>query len=238
MQQIRAIGLFALKFLILLGLIASVYRMFDLSIVYLLPPFPTNIDFLMYKQAEIVLAHWNISFYIHISVSVLALATGLTQFSRTILHQQPKIHRWAGYIYVFGVLFLAAPTGLIMGFYGEGGLIAQIGFVFQALAWWWLTYRGFITIKNGQTRLHFAFILRSYAVAMSAITLRLMTYGAVWLRDAQGWDCAQGIGPSFFCHPNFYIFSAWFSWIFNWILAEILLRMGITNYYLKPKPLQ
>lgn len=231
----RASLLFLLKFAILFGVIASVYAMGELSIVYLLPPFPTNIDFLLFKQEEIHSAAWMAAFYVHISVSVVALATGLTQFSRSLLQQAPAVHRWAGRTYVFGVLFLAAPTGLFMGFYGEGGLWAQIAFVCQALAWWGLTYVGYTTIRKGNARAHFAFILRSYAVAMSAITLRGMTYILTIYKDYMAWDCALGDAPNFFCHPNYYIFVAWTSWIINWLFAELLLWLGIARYYFPRK---
>jgi hypothetical protein len=231
----RAALLFLLKFAVLFALIASVYTMGDLSIVYLLPPFPTDIDFLMFKQEEIRKPLWAAAFYTHISVSVLCLATGLTQFSRSILQQAPAVHRLAGKIYVFGVLFLAAPTGLFMGFYGEGGIWAQIAFVCQALAWWGLTYMGYIRIRRGDATGHFAFMLRSYAVAMSAITLRGMTYLLTIYKDYKGWDCTLGEAPSFFCHPTYYIFVAWVSWVFNWLLAEILLKLGIARYYFPTK---
>lgn len=232
MQRAKAILLTIVKFFVILGLIASIYRMYALSIVYLKPPFPTNIDFLLFKQAEIEIQYWKIAFYIHISTSVIALATGITQFSRSLLLSYPNLHRWSGKIYSFLVLFLAAPTGLIMGFHGEGGIFAQIAFICQALAWWWLTYKGFVTIRKGQIREHLAYMMRSYAVAMSAITLRLMTFILVYVRDWFGWDCFQGTSPTFFCHPNYYIFVAWSSWIINWLLAELLLWAGLAKYYL------
>lgn len=235
MQYFTATLLYLLKFLILLGLIASAYRMYELSVVYLLPPFPTDIDFLLFKKEEVEISHWLVAFYIHISVSVVALATGLTQFSRSLLQTYPKVHRLSGKIYVFGVLFLAAPTGLLMGFYGEGGIVAQIGFIFQAFAWWWLTYKGYTSIRTGDAQTHFKYILCSYAVAMSAITLRLMTYVLARYKDYYNLDCEAGNISQFFCHPNYYIFVAWVSWIFNWLLALLLLRLGIARYYFPTK---
>jgi hypothetical protein len=229
MQLFRALFIHFLKIAIIFAIIASVWKMSDIALPYLQSPYPTNIDFLQDKQAEVQLTHWLIAFYIHITTSAIALAMGLLQFSSSILQQFPRVHRLAGMIYVGSILLLAAPTGLVMGFYGEGGILAQIAFVCQALAWWGTTYMAYHHIRQHNIALHGAWIIRSYAVAMSAISLRGISYLLYWLREWNGWVCPDTY--AILCHPTSYIFIAWFSWIFNWLVAEVLIRMGILRYY-------
>ena len=82
---------------ILLGLILFFsYLMFNITYPYLIPPFPTDIDFLFTKQHVLYLDWWRWSFYLHISTSIFVLLAGLTQFSNVVLKQHPKLHRNIG----------------------------------------------------------------------------------------------------------------------------------------------
>ncbi|MGB1121490.1 MAG: DUF2306 domain-containing protein, partial [Saprospiraceae bacterium] len=98
--------------LIILGLFAVL--MMRISYPYLIPPFPTNIDFLATKQDVLHIKPWKIAFYIHISSSFLVILAGLTQFSNTILKKYPKTHRNIGKLYVAVILFVSGPSGLLM----------------------------------------------------------------------------------------------------------------------------
>jgi Predicted membrane protein (DUF2306) len=221
--------LYFCKIFVFIFIFFSVQKMVNIAFPYLVPPFPTNIDFLLNKQTEVRLTHWLVAFYIHITTAVLSLAAGFVQFSTTIMFQYPKIHKFVGKMYVFLILFLAAPTGLLMGFYGEGGIFAQIAFILQALAWWGLTYMAFIKIKKADISTHAAYMLRSYAVGLSAISLRGMSYIFALIKEIYGLKCPDTYW--ILCHPSSYIFIAWTSWIINWIAADFLIYFGILRYY-------
>ncbi|MCH2043454.1 MAG: DUF2306 domain-containing protein [Saprospiraceae bacterium] len=217
------------KSIILIILILSAYKMAQIAFPYLVPPYPTNIDFLeskesLFKQRITERPFWLIAFYIHISSSVFVLAAGVTQFSKTLMFKYPKVHRLIGKWYIILILFVAAPSGLVMAFFGNGGVFAQIAFVCQAVFWWILSYLAYIYILKGNLEKHGAYMMRSYAMTFSAITLRAMSAVLFW---------AQKEGYHDVGYPESYILLAWVSWIFNLLLAELVLYLGILRYYFK-----
>jgi hypothetical protein len=219
------------KILILLIIMLSAYAMATIAFPYLLPPFPTDIDFLAQKPDWLLgKTYYMIAFYTHISSSVLVLAAGLTQFSKTLMFKYPKWHRNIGKFYVFTVLFLSGPSGLLMAFYGSGGAAAQWAFVLQALGWWFFTYMAYATILKKDLVQHGEYMLRSYAMAFSAITLRAGTYLVSWFKFQYGIRCPDEAW-NMLCYPNFYVLEAWLSWVLNIIIVEILIMMGIMRYY-------
>ncbi len=223
------------KILLILILMLSTYTMLSIALPYLLPPFPTDIDFLANKPLWLVeKKHYMLAFYIHISSSVLVLAAGLTQFSKRLMFQYPRWHRNIGKVYVFVILLFSAPSGLLMAFYGSGGAAAQWAFVLQATCWWFFTYMAYYHIRKGQLKKHAAFMLRSYALTFSAITLRAGTYLASFFKMHMGIRCPNE-DWSWLCYPNFYILEAWLSWMGNLLVIEVLLMMGILAYYFPSK---
>ncbi len=181
--------------------------MLDLTLPYL--GFDTDVDFLLTKQKIIHIRHWRYSFYIHILFSIFALAAGLTQFSNYILRNYKKIHRTMGYIYVIDVLLLAGPTGLIMGFYANGNALAKISFMLLASLWIVFTAMAYKTALDKNFVKHRNWMYRSYALTLSAISLRLL---AMFL-------------PKWFHLEAFseYTVIAWLSWTVNLIVAEIII---------------
>ena len=178
--------------------------MLDLTLPYL--SFDYDVDFLLTKQKIIHIKHWRYSFYVHILFSIFALAAGLTQFSNYILKKHKKLHRRMGIIYVVDVLLLAGPTGLIMGFYANGNMYAKISFMLLAALWIIFTALAYKTAINKNFVQHRNWMYRSYALTLSAITLRLF---AMFL-------------PKWFHMEAFseYTIIAWLSWTVNLIVAE------------------
>jgi hypothetical protein len=178
-----------------------------------LPYFSFNYDvgFLLTKQAILHINAWRISFYIHITSSLFVLLFGAFQFSTNLLKYKPKFHRTCGIIYVFTILILSAPSGFIMGIYANGDWMAKTSFVTTAALWWLFTFYAFRDALNKKFNRHRANMYRSYALTLSAITLRTL----VVLMPTLGLHLAA---------KNSYALVAWLSWIPNLIAAEILLR--------------
>ena len=177
--------------------------------------FDYEVDFLLTKQAILYIDAWRWSFYIHISTSLVVLFVGLFQFIKPIQVRYPKTHRLLGKVYIFLILFFSAPSGLIMGFYANGGTWAKISFVTISILWWVFTLIAFLKIKKGNVAEHIAFITRSYALTLSAITLR--TYVLI-------------LPQLFILHSKeMYVLVSWLSWVPNLILAEILIRRKTFN---------
>lgn len=86
---------------------------------------------------------FRLSFYLHITSSWWVIVTGLLQLIPTLYRRQPRLHRMLGKVYVLSILVLAAPSGLILAAYANGGLAAKVGFTMQCLVWWLVTWQAY-----------------------------------------------------------------------------------------------
>jgi hypothetical protein len=168
-----------------------------------------DVDFLLTKQSIIHIKHWRYAFYIHIFLSIFSLIAGFTQFSSFVLRKWKKLHRAMGYIYIVDVIFLAGPSGLIMGFYANGTVWAKVSFVLLSFLWIVFTGIAFIKVKEKNFISHRKWMTRSYALTLSAISLRLFAM----------------VIPKFIHMNAFdeYTLLAWLSWTLNLLIAEIII---------------
>ncbi|MEN5232388.1 DUF2306 domain-containing protein [Sphingobacterium faecium] len=175
--------------------------------------FELDTSFLQIKQTEITQISWyKYAFYIHVIFAVLALPAGFTQFNKTILKTFPGLHKTLGYLYVVVILFFAAPSGFLIGMKANGGLVAQVAFTLLAVSWFYYTLQAVLKAKNGDFKAHKNFMIRSFALTCSALTLR---YWKVIL--------------VYFFHPNpmdLYQLIAWLGWIPNLLLAEWIINQN------------
>ena len=184
------------------------WLMLQLTFEYI--PAKSDVSFLMIKQTE-VLSHpeYLSFFYIHVYSSILVLLTGFLAIIRVDFNQI-KLHQYAGKAYVFGILFLAAPTGIYMGFFANGGFSSKISFVILGALWWFSTFKAYQLIRQKNYKAHQHWMWRSFALTLSAITLRLWKWIIVY-----------------FFHPSpmdVYQIVAWLGWIPNILLIELLIR--------------
>jgi hypothetical protein len=196
--------------LILIG----TYLMLRIIIPY--TTFAYDVDFLLTKQAILHVDIWRWAFYIHISSSLLILLLGMFQFFPLIFKNYPSLHRLIGKTYIILTLTMGAPTGLIMGYYANGGWFSKASFIILSLSWWIFTYIAYLKIKRREIKLHIAFMYRSYALTLSALTFRLYVF----------------IFPYHFLDfsaKEMYALIAWLSWVPNLIVAECLLRINNKN---------
>ena len=114
-----------------------------------------------------------------------------------------------GYAYVIDVLLLAGPSGLIMGFYANGTIWAKTSFVILAFLWIVFTAIAYKRALEKDFISHRNWMMRSYALTFSAITLRLLAYFL----------------PKFFHMEAFFEYTliAWMSWTINLMIVEILI---------------
>lgn len=172
--------------------------------------FRTDIGFLLAKQEFISDKAWMVAFYIHISSSILVVFTGPFQFVKALRNKFLRLHRVLGKIYVGAILFLAAPSGFYMALYANGGVGAQIGFTILSLLWFVFTYWAYKSIKAKKISAHKKWMIRSYALSFSAITLRL--YVPI---------LSLGFGLE---HDFVLIITSWVNWIPNLLVAEWIIR--------------
>lgn len=197
------------RYLLLAALAWGCWLMIQLSWPY--RAVEPNLDFLLTKQSVYHVSSWRISFYVHVFTSILVLVAGFTQFSTTIIKKYTKIHRITGWIYFAVVLLISGPAAFVMALKANGGLPARASFTLLSVIWYACTLMALIRVKQHQYIYHGQWMIRSYALTLSAITLRVYSYMFdVWHIN---------INPR-----DVYITIAWLSWVPNLILAEIIIK--------------
>jgi hypothetical protein len=191
---------------------------FSLLLVYNTLPyfsFSRNFSFIEERSFLFQGSLYKACFYIHIFAGMLCITTALIQFSRYILKKSKAIHRWSGKIYVFVVLFLGAPTGLYMSFFAKGSFWERALFMFMAIFWFITTFNGLKVIHKKNVLAHKIWMMRSYAMAMTAVTFRV--YHIVFY--LVGWG-----------HLENYEISLWISVIGNMLFAEYFIYRKSRSY--------
>ncbi|MBL7745224.1 MAG: DUF2306 domain-containing protein [Chitinophagaceae bacterium] len=191
---------------------------FSLLLVYnTLPYFSFSKDFSFIQERSFLFQNdlYNASFYIHISAGAICIVTALIQFSRFVLKKVTALHRWSGKLYVFVVLTLGAPTGLYMSFFAKGSFWERSLFMFMAIFWFITTFYGLTTIHKKNILAHKIWMMRSYAMAMTAVTFRVYHI----LFYVLGWG-----------HLENYEVSLWISVIGNMLFTEYLIYRKSRSY--------
>jgi len=189
--------------------ILSMAVLISMSSVQHFFPYSQPSTFLQPKQA-----HYGIylpALYGHIFTSGLILLLGFLGFSQWIQTQHLLWHRRLGKLYVVLILFISAPSALIMAIYANGGWFIKLCFLLLSLLWWLFTWQAWNSIRKKDISRHQAFMLRSYALTLSAVTLR-------WYSFFVGY---------FFSWYNLdsYVWIAWLSWVPNLVLVEVWIRI-------------
>lgn len=174
--------------------------------MFLYIPVKNDVAFLQLKQEYIHITEWRIAFFIHVFSSMMVLLAGFTQFSTTFLKKFPKIHRKLGYVYVINILLVTGPAGLLMSFYANGGLGSRIGFVMLSVLWILFTAIALYKAIKKDFIAHRSFMIRSFALTLSAITLRIWKVLLAHYTDILPMDR--------------YRLIAWLGWGLNFLVAE------------------
>ena len=206
------LGFFKSKRIIYRGVLFSAFiYFFGLMLKITLDYVPTssNVSFLMIKQTEVTTrpAYLHL-FYIHVYSSIFALMAGFIAvfFDKNLKYR----HRFSGRIYVFITLLFSSLSGVYIGVFANGGLLAKVSFVLLGMLWFYTTYKSYTEIRKRNIQQHQFWMWRSYALAVSAITLRMWKVILVYL-----------------FHPNpmdVYQIIAWLGWVPNLLLVEFLIK--------------
>ena len=196
-----------LKILLIIGFGYFFWLMLKITLEYI--PLDTNVSFLMIKQTEVVeRPEYLWFFYSHVYTSIFVLLAGFLAILRKNLGLK-NFHRNAGKIYIFLILFLAAPSGIYMGVFANGGFLSKISFVILGCLWWFTTYKAYLLAREKKFKEHKQWMWRSFALTISAITLRMWKVFIVYLFHPSPMDVYQII--------------AWLGWVPNIILIEYLI---------------
>lgn len=139
------------------------------ALVYFVPGI--QMPFLTHKPLHNVA--WRLAFWTHVGLGALALALGPFQLTTKQRPRYVSRHRTIGKLYVLSIL-IASLCAFYASFFADTGWIASLGFACLAVAWFYTTLRAYQTIRNGQVGQHRAWMYRSYAATLAAVTLRII----------------------------------------------------------------
>lgn len=173
-------------------------------------PIRDDAAFLQIKQQYLGIAPWKAAFWIHVFTSMFALAAGFTQFAPSLLRRRPSLHRWMGRLYVVTILGVTGPASLLMAFYANGGVTSRVAFVLLAVLWLATTAMAWRKVLRRQWLAHRDWMIRSYALTLSAITLRIWKYLLVLCFEPRPMDVYRVV--------------AWLGFVPNLLVAEWIIR--------------
>ncbi|TXC67990.1 DUF2306 domain-containing protein [Sphingomonas ginsenosidivorax] len=145
---------------------------------------------------------------VHVASASTALLIGSIQFSGVIRSRWLETHRGIGRLYVLSCLF-GGISGIVLAFGSSSGPIATAGFGLLGVAWISVTAQGLRYALLRRFDDHRAWMIRSWALTLSAVTLRVYV------------PIATLIGLPFF---ESYRVISFLSWVPNLLLAELYLR--------------
>jgi hypothetical protein len=172
--------------------------------------FDYTFGFLKLKRSAIETGLYLPAYYAHVIIAAIVLLVGFVQIHPKLGLRWKKMHRALGKIYIGGILFFSAPGALVMSFFIERGPMVLSSFVLQCLLWFIFTYLAYVKIRQGEIQSHRQWILRSFALTLAAITLRVYVFLSSW-----SYDLAQ---------PEAYATIAWASWVPNLLICELYLK--------------
>lgn len=203
-----------IRYILLLSVLAF-FSFLMLRIMFIYVPVRNDAGFLQLKQSYISNTPWRMAFFTHVFSSVLVLLAGFTQFSASLMKKWPRLHRALGYIYVIDILMITGPAGLLMAFYANGGTSSRIAFVLLSVLWLSTTAMALYYAIRKKFTAHRNFMIRSFALTLSAITLRTWKLILANYTDIAPMDR--------------YRIIAWLGWTLNLLVAELLIRYYISK---------
>jgi uncharacterized membrane protein len=140
----------------------------------------------------------------HLAGGMLAIVVGALQVNRRIRTRHLTLHRWLGRSYVVAVT-AGGIAAFALATQSSGGVVAHFGFGLLAICWVGSTLTAYRSIKAGDELSHRAWMYRSYALTLAAVTLRI--YLPIALARGVSFDVA---------YPTI----AWMCWVPNLLIVE------------------
>jgi len=174
-----------------------------------------------------LIAERPVAAFAHLMGGAVALVAGAFQLNSRLRTFFIGAHRWVGRIYVLAVV-IGGVAALSLALHSFGGLAAKVGFGLLAAGWLGSTLNAYRQIRQRNLGAHRSWMIRSYALALAAVTLRL------YLPSSQ----MAGL-PMAAAYPVI----AWLCWIPNLLIAEWFVRSRqafamLPDNSFEPKPLR
>lgn len=177
--------------------------------------FPWQMDqnFLLLKQDIVDTQPWQFAFKVHVIASSFVLIAGFTQFFRIFRNKHPRLHRLSGWLYILTILIFALPSGFILALSASGGISTQISFILLCFFWGISTVLALHYALKKQWLLHRDWVIRSFALSLSALSLRTWKMVLYQLQPYFEW-----LTP-----VHIYQLESWLGWVINLLVAEIII---------------
>lgn len=146
---------------------------------------------------------------VHVAGSVTALALGAWQFIPRWRKGPVRTHCWIGRVYVVSCL-IGAAGGLVLAFGSFAGPVAGVGFGLLAVAWISVNLLGWRAAMKGQMDQHRRWMIRSWAMTLSAVTLRI--YLPFLLMSDLPFETGYRVIAYAAWMPNLIVAEAWLRW--------------------------
>lgn len=152
---------------------------------------------------------------LHLVGGLVAIVIGAFQVNSRLRARFLPTHRWMGRVYV-GAVLIGGIAGLVLARNSFGGLVTHFGFGLMAVLWLGTTMTAYVHIRRGDIQTHRAWMLRSYALTLAAVTLRIY----LPLSQVAGIEFEQA-----------YQAISWLCWVPNLLIVEwfILARRRETS---------
>lgn len=163
----------------------------------LLPGARTNFVAQLFDATPIAIA-------MHLGGGAIAIVLGALQFNAKLRSRYLSTHRRLGQIYIVSVV-VSGSAGFLLAIDSYGGLVAHFGFAIMALVWVSSALMAWRKILMSDIEAHRAWMMRSYAMTLAAVTLRIYL------------PISQVAGVPF---EDAYQAIAWLCWVPNLIVVE------------------
>jgi hypothetical protein len=144
----------------------------------------------------------------HFTCGAISLVAGAFQLNTRLRTGFIRAHRWLGRLYLLAV-GVGGTAGFTMALQSLGGPAAHAGFGLLAIAWLASTLIAYRYILQRNFDAHRSWMIRSYALTLAAVTLRLYI------------PLSQIAGIPF---EAAYPVIAWLCWVPNLAVAEWFVR--------------
>lgn len=144
--------------------------------------------------------------YTHFLLGGVAIIIGPTQFLPKLRQKYLTLHRRMGQAYVLACL-LSGISAVIMATNANSNPVGKAGFALMAVFWLFTTVKAYLSIRKREVKQHQNWMIRSYALTLAAVSLRLQ------LPWAQ-----MGLLPVDFATA--YMIIAWSCWVPNLLIAQ------------------
>ncbi len=121
---------------------------------------------------ENLFANTPIAIGLHLGGGAIAIVLGALQFSTKLRNRYLSVHRRLGQVYILSVV-VGGCAGFLLAVDSTGGLVSHFGFGAMAIIWVSTALVAWQKALDRDIDAHRAWMLRSYAVTLAAVMLRI-----------------------------------------------------------------